>query len=138
MSARATYISFRPYVDTVDTPGLPEAYDFVCIDGRARLGAALKALPYLTEVSVVVIHDAVRKRYDAVDQYFEVVEEVMDNGQPALTKNGLKIIQRRSDLPPGTWPLNPEQIKHCRRWAFLKSTTRNSIDFASIAGYAQC
>lgn len=104
------YISFRPYVDTVDTPGLPEAYDFVCIDGRARLGAALKALPYLTEVSVVVIHDAVRKRYDAVDQYFEVVEEVMDNGQPALTKNGLKIIQRRSDLPPGTWPLSPEQI----------------------------
>jgi hypothetical protein len=103
-------VSFRAYLGAVGAPALPAGYDFVYVDGRARLGAALAVLPYLRESSVVVLHDAVRRRYAFVERWYEVVERVLESGDAPRSKNGFLVLRRRRDLPPGAWPLTPEQI----------------------------
>lgn len=121
------YREYSNYVDAVDRPGLPSSYDFVYVDGRARLGAALKVLPYLTDDSIVVVHDACRKRYAGVDKYYETVQSVMQWARPNKNgsgKDGLKIMRRRRDLPAGTWPLSSADIN--RAYADIPKEDRRS------------
>jgi predicted O-methyltransferase YrrM len=91
-------ISYRNYLDVVDEPGLPKTYDFVLIDGRARLGAALKVLPFLRNDSVLVLHDAIRKRYSPIRRYFLVVHGNMSSGSAARSQNGYLVLQKRLDI----------------------------------------
>jgi hypothetical protein len=89
------YGQYRNYIDAVDQPGLPSTYDFVYVDGRARVAAALKVLPYLRNDSIVVLHDAVREIYDPVEKYYKVLT-FFDSGNKH--RNGFKVMQRRSDI----------------------------------------
>lgn len=71
----ANYTTFRDYVQA---PGsLPlSTYDVVLIDGRARVACALYILRRLSRSSVVILHDANRKRYAPVGTYYEEVGRV--------------------------------------------------------------
>lgn len=71
----ANYTTFRPYVRAPD--GLPPAaYDVVLIDGRARVACALYILRRLGRSSVVILHDANRKRYAPVADYYDELGRV--------------------------------------------------------------
>eukprot|EP00170_Pyropia_yezoensis_P010068 contig_45754_g10106 len=71
----ANYTTFRSYVRAPE--GLPPAaYDVVLIDGRARVACALYILRRLSRSSVVILHDANRKRYAPVTDYYEEVGRV--------------------------------------------------------------
>ncbi|GAB0496617.1 hypothetical protein MMPV_007930 [Pyropia vietnamensis] len=71
----ANYTTFRDYVRA---PGSlpPSTYDVVLIDGRARVACALYILRRLSRSSVVILHDANRKRYAPVSTYYEEVGRV--------------------------------------------------------------
>lgn len=71
----ANYTTFREYV-RAPAAVPPAAYDVVLIDGRARVACALWILRKLTRASVVIIHDANRKRYAPVSTYYEEVGRV--------------------------------------------------------------
>jgi len=55
-----SYSEFRNYVEY---PSTLEMYDFILIDGRARVPCLLKAITLLAPGGVVVLHDANRVRY---------------------------------------------------------------------------
>ncbi len=104
------YVSFERYIDAVDSAGLPRVYDFVLIDGRARLGAALKVLPYLHDNSVVVVHDTARKRYDGVEKYYEVVDKDVEEANYPRLKNGFMVLRRRGEKSGFSLPLPKADI----------------------------
>ncbi len=62
------------YVDSIDSFGL-ERFDFVFVDGRFRLACALKALNYVDDLSVVVIHDFWGRfhKYGKALEYYDVI-----------------------------------------------------------------
>jgi hypothetical protein len=101
------YGQYRNYIDAVDRPGLPATYDFVYVDGRARVAAALKVLPYLRNDSIVVLHDAVREIYNPVEKYYKVLT-FFDSGNKH--RNGFKVMQRRSDISRSI-PLSENDIE---------------------------
>ena len=71
------YKDFKDYIETVDLIGsLGKKFDFVFIDGRARVDCALQALPYLSDKAVVFIHDCDRSYYWEVLKYYEIVDVV--------------------------------------------------------------
>lgn len=86
-----TYYQFDKYVDLVDNLGV-KAFDFVLIDGRARVPAAIKVLAYVTPESRVVLHDAARlfegsmhhPKYDAILTYYNFVELVVPQNRPGI------------------------------------------------------
>lgn len=52
----------------------PHSLDAVLVDGRARVGCVLTALPYLKDTSIVMLHDFTwRPFYNVVLDYFTVV-----------------------------------------------------------------
>lgn len=66
---------WKKYVDAIDT--LPEkTYDVVLSDGRGRVGAAVKALNYVHENSIVMIHDWNREQYKEVLEFYHLVKVV--------------------------------------------------------------
>ncbi|PRW50975.1 hypothetical protein C2E21_5537 [Chlorella sorokiniana] len=68
----------KRYPDVVDTFGQPH-YDAVLVDGRYRVACALKALPYLTDASVVLVHDWEERRElygKPLLQFYETAEQV--------------------------------------------------------------
>lgn len=79
------YTDFKPYVDRIDTLGEQE-WDFVFIDGRARVACAVKALAYIAPHSVVTIHDFQRTRneYSAILFFYDITEKVHVPGQPGI------------------------------------------------------
>eukprot|EP00178_Gracilaria_changii_P016279 TRINITY_DN461_c0_g1_i3.p1 TRINITY_DN461_c0_g1~~TRINITY_DN461_c0_g1_i3.p1 ORF type:complete len:441 (-),score=61.58 TRINITY_DN461_c0_g1_i3:3940-5262(-) len=101
----ANYEQFREYVDLVDA--IPEKrFDKVLIDGRARLACALKILPYLSDESVVFIHDF----YTRVDHYSQVLQFYIEVARVLAYRNddptqgpidepqGLIVLRRKPDL----------------------------------------
>lgn len=90
------YVEFRRYLEAVDAEGLPDKYDFVLVDGRARVAAALVVLPRLREESVVVVHDAVREYYGPLEEWYEVVEKNVS--QSVGDRNGWMVLRRRRDV----------------------------------------
>lgn len=71
----ADYATFRSYV-RAPAALPPTAYDVVLVDGRARVACALFILRKLTRSSVVIIHDANRKRYIPVTRFYDEVARV--------------------------------------------------------------
>lgn len=57
-----TYPEFRPYINKIDSLH-QETWDFILIDGRARVVAAIKALAYISQSSIVALHDFCRISY---------------------------------------------------------------------------
>lgn len=90
-----TYPIFRDYIDQIDSAG-HEQYDLILIDGRARVDAAIKALSYLDERSVVVIHDAMRiwgrtHAYKQVLEYYSVMDTCGGGG-----RQGIAVLKRKA------------------------------------------
>lgn len=85
------YLVFRSYIDEIDRLQ-QQSWDFVLIDGRARVDAAIKALSYLRNDSIVVLHDSWRMRwkYGEVYDYYDVVEETL-----LMWNQGVAILKRK-------------------------------------------
>lgn len=73
---------FRSYIDCVTT--LPYAhYDKVLIDGRVRVDCARRILPYLSQDSLVFVHDYFeRPRYHSIYEHYTLVDA--DRKTPSL------------------------------------------------------
>ena len=89
------YIQFRPYVDEISRLG-QRTWDFVLIDGRARVDCAIKALSYISATSKVVLHDSERfsKRWNHMYlpmlEYYDVIEST---GGPG--RQGVALLMRK-------------------------------------------
>lgn len=69
------------YINSISTYN--RKFNKVLVDGRARVFCAYKALDYLTEDGIVYIHDfKERIRYRTVLDYYNVIEECIDEGWP--------------------------------------------------------
>lgn len=69
------------YINSIST--FNKKFNKVLVDGRARVFCAFKALDYLTEDGIVYIHDfKERTRYRTVLDYYDVIEECIDEGWP--------------------------------------------------------
>lgn len=90
-----TYVSFQHYIDEIDHLGMT-AFDFVLVDGRARVDCAIKALSYIRNDSVVALHDAERlwytdnTTYRPVLEYYDMVDLVT-----GYKRQGLSVLRRK-------------------------------------------
>lgn len=97
------YRVFRQYIDEIEKID-QKKWDFVLIDGRARVAAAFKALSFLRDDSVVVLHDSWRlmHRYRDIFTYYDKVAEswtVWNQGIAVLRrKRKFKNLEGRKDL----------------------------------------
>eukprot|EP00172_Hildenbrandia_rubra_P002739 Plantae.Rhodophyta-Hildenbrandia_rubra.ctg3826.p3 GENE.Plantae.Rhodophyta-Hildenbrandia_rubra.ctg3826~~Plantae.Rhodophyta-Hildenbrandia_rubra.ctg3826.p3 ORF type:complete len:260 (+),score=41.99 Plantae.Rhodophyta-Hildenbrandia_rubra.ctg3826:410-1189(+) len=102
------YNTFQKYVDKIDDLGIAK-FDAVLIDGRARLAAALKVLPYLKDSSVVILHDTARREktiYKDIFDHYDVVEK-NDGGR------GLAVLRRKQMYSGDAGlPIKREYINH--------------------------
>jgi len=64
-----TYEQFTKYIDGISLFNVP-TFDVIFVDGRARVAAAWKALPYLGPNSTLFIHDWDRKEYHPILQWY--------------------------------------------------------------------
>lgn len=82
-----SYAEFREYIDTIDKIG-QQTWDFVFVDGRARVSAAIKALSYITPDTFVALHDFNRvywtddNTYSPVLHFYDIIAHVP--GEQAL------------------------------------------------------
>lgn len=89
------YIQFKEYVNEIDNVGIP-LFDFVLVDGRARVDCAIKALSYIHNGSSVALHDSERMKnegnesYNSVLDYYDQVEFVGGH-----KRQGISILQRK-------------------------------------------
>ena len=85
------YRMFRKYIDVMDNLN-QSTWDFIFIDGRARVDAAIKALSYIRNDSVVVLHDSWRMRwkYGEVYDYYKVIDETL-----SIWNQGVAIMRRK-------------------------------------------
>lgn len=89
-----SYEQFREYVDVVKELGVK--FDRILIDGRARVGCALRVLPYLEEDGVVFLHDF----YARVDLYKEVLKYYVEVARVLAYRN-LDVEMGPIDEPQG-------------------------------------
>lgn len=90
-----TYPIFKKYIDQIDRAG-HQRYDLILIDGRARVDAAIKALSYQDQQSVVVLHDAARiwdRRYKEVLKYYSVKDTCGGDD-----RQGIAILKRKPEF----------------------------------------
>lgn len=95
-----TYLEFKDYVDAVEKLG-EETFDFVLVDGRARIAAAVKVLSYLHNDSVVVLHDANRifedrLRQDRYEEVWDYYDSVVSLWGPKA--RGVVVLKRKASL----------------------------------------
>ncbi|PXF50143.1 hypothetical protein BWQ96_00303 [Gracilariopsis chorda] len=87
------YKVFKKYVDQIDNLRVP-IFDMVLIDGRARVDCAVKALSYIGDHSVVVVHDAERiwthRKYARVLHYYDIVDSIGGS-----ERQGIAIMRRK-------------------------------------------
>lgn len=77
---QSTYEDYREYIDAIEVPN--EQFDLILVDGRARRLCAYKALEYLKQDGVLVIHDwCERPPYWCVQDYYDVLEKIDDTPQ---------------------------------------------------------
>lgn len=97
-----TYITFRDYVEEIARVDADARYDFVLVDGRARVDCAIRALGFLTSNSILVLHDSSRiwdvergtnGYYWPVRQYYKILHFL--GGE---NKQGIAIMQRRAEF----------------------------------------
>eukprot|EP00177_Eucheuma_denticulatum_P007938 GFKZ01014453.1.p1 GENE.GFKZ01014453.1~~GFKZ01014453.1.p1 ORF type:complete len:327 (+),score=31.09 GFKZ01014453.1:360-1340(+) len=96
-----SYITFWKYVDEIVRVDEDARYDFVLVDGRARVDCAIRALSFLTSTSKLVLHDSSRiwdvqrgnnGYYWPVQQYYKIIHFLGGEG-----KQGIAIMQRRAE-----------------------------------------
>lgn len=110
------YSDFKPYVDRIDSLG-EKQWDFVFIDGRARVACAVKALAYISDHSIVTIHDFQRTRheYSAILFFYDVIEKVHVPGQPGIAflnrKPRFRAIQGNASAVQAIVDTGPEMFK---------------------------
>ncbi|KAI0561056.1 hypothetical protein FGB62_94g047 [Gracilaria domingensis] len=95
-NTEGTYPMFREYVDQIDSAG-HNLYDFVLIDGRARVDCSIKVLSYISQSTPVFIHDSTRffktGQYNSALQYYDMIDSIGgDNRQ------GLVLLRRKKAL----------------------------------------
>lgn len=96
ISRDGTYLNFRQYVDIIGD--LNESnFDFVLIDGRARLPIAIKILSYISSASTVVLHDADRM-YKSFTNYSKILRfyDLVDDGQSITHR--LAVLRRKKQF----------------------------------------
>lgn len=87
-----SYLEYRKYIDEIDNLD-QDSWDFVFLDGHARVDAAIKVLSYIRNNSVVVLHDSWRMRwkYAEIYDYYDVVDETL-----SFWSQGAVILKRKS------------------------------------------
>lgn len=96
-AAEGNYKQFKSYIDEIAKLGEP-VWDFVLVDGRCRVGAAIKALSYISSESTLVLHDSERivrdgALYKPILDYYDVVERVSGS-----SRRGIAILRRKPSL----------------------------------------
>lgn len=88
------YVAFKEYVDEIERLD-QERWDFVLVDGRARVDCAIKALSHLHEKSVLVLHDSGRldTYYADILKYYAVLDRASGD-----RKQGIAALKRRSEF----------------------------------------
>ena len=77
---QSTYEDYAEYINAIELP--KEQFDLILVDGRARRLCAYKALSFLKEDGVLVIHDwCERSPYWCVLDYYDVIEKIDDTPQ---------------------------------------------------------
>jgi len=79
---------FKTYIKFINTLGY-KTIDKVLIDGRARQWCAQEVLPYLTQNSLVFIHDWVRHGYHWILQWYTEIEKSKSE------KNSTGVLKRK-------------------------------------------
>ena len=97
-----TYEEFKAYVDEIKKLN-EKTWDFVFIDGRARVSCARRVLSYLKDTSIVVVHDferVLRSRdsYSPIFLYYDVLERIGTSVKQGTGLRGLAILQRKKEL----------------------------------------
>ena len=111
-----SYSSLKSYVDRIDTLG-EDVWDFVLIDGRARVACAVKALAYISPDSVVTIHDYARTRgiYSAILFFYEIDEKVHVRKHPGIAflrrKPQFDVFQGNTSAVQAILDTGPEMLK---------------------------
>ncbi len=88
------YKVFRAYIDEIDKLGAKN-WDFILIDGRARVDAAIKALSYLRDDSILVLHDTWRlvRSYRDIYNYYDLVDQSY-----TVWNQGIGVFKRKKKL----------------------------------------
>lgn len=100
-NSEGTYEIYRRYVDEITRLGEP-VWDFVFIDGRARVSAALRALSYLSDNSVVVVHDFERVHdsgqasYAPILRYYDVLDRLGETVKHGSSARGIGVLRRKA------------------------------------------
>lgn len=81
---------FKDYIEFVNKLEIPY-FNKVLIDGRARQWCAQEVLPYLTQDSLVFIHDWVRSGYHWILQWYDEVEKSKS------AKNSTGVLKKKND-----------------------------------------
>ena len=77
--------NYTTYVNKIDDLKHID-FDVVLIDGRARVECAKKLLGYIRDDCIVFLHDAERKRYEEIFNYYTIIDRT--NTLCMLKKNG--------------------------------------------------
>lgn len=88
-------LDFHDYVATIDRVG--GRFDLVVIDGRARLECLCRAIPHLTEDSLVVFDDVGRRRYHPALHVPGPDAQVFRGATPCLPYPTSTALLRRQD-----------------------------------------
>jgi hypothetical protein len=73
-----SYSDFKNYVDFIENLSIYEnKFDIVIVDGRARVDCVLKILPYISEETLVFLHNFDRYFYWKVLDYYNI-EKIVD------------------------------------------------------------
>lgn len=95
-----TYKKFRKYVDEI-LKLEQDIWDFVFIDGRSRSAAAIRALGFVDDNSIVVLHDFERVNmigqgtYKTVLTYYDVVDRIGESVKHGSSTRGIGILRRK-------------------------------------------
>lgn len=96
-----TYATFKPYIDKINT--LNESrWDFVLIDGRARVTASIRILSYIRSESAVIVHDFERIRssgsrsYARILTYYDVVDRIGNSVKMDTGDRGIALLRRKT------------------------------------------
>ena len=72
--------AWHEYIDYIDKLGV-DCFDVIFIDGRARTDCAYKALNYISEDSIVFIHDFwPRTAYHKVFEWYDEIDSIKETG----------------------------------------------------------
>lgn len=89
------YNEFQRYVDHVLHLDRKK-WNFVFIDGRARVPCAIRILPFLEPSSIVAVHDFQRESYQHILEFYDIIEQIEGFQNDRFQHKGLVILKRKS------------------------------------------